>query len=47
MPNYNKFAAFLKFTQFGVMLTFLVTDLVSFYIFFESVLIPMYILIGV
>jgi len=47
MFHYEKLSKFLKFTEIGILFSFFVTDIFIFYIFFESVLIPMYLLIGV
>lgn len=44
--NYKQFIIYLLFTQLFLILSFVVTDLFFFYVSFESVLIPMFIIIG-
>jgi len=45
--NYKQFIVYLLLIELFLILTFLVTNLFFFYVFFESVLIPMFIIIGV
>lgn len=47
ISNYSVIAILLYLTQLGLCLSFVVVDIFFFYIFFESVLIPMYLLIGI
>ena len=43
----GEFAIYLLIIEFLLLLTFLSTDLIFFFVFFESVLIPMFIIIGI
>jgi NADH:ubiquinone oxidoreductase subunit 4 (subunit M) len=45
--NYKTFIIYLLLIELFLAISFLVTNLLFFYVFFESVLIPMFILIGI
>lgn len=45
--NYKQFIIYLFLIELFLVISFLVTNLLFFYVFFESVLIPMFIIIGV
>lgn len=45
--NYKTFIVYLLLIELFLVISFLVTNLLFFYVFFESVLIPMFIIIGV
>jgi NADH-quinone oxidoreductase subunit M len=45
--NASQFIVYLLLIEFFLILSFIITNLFFFYVFFESVLIPMFIMIGV
>ena len=45
--NSNKFLVYLQLVMLLLILTFSTTNILNFYIFFESILIPMFLLIGI
>jgi NADH-quinone oxidoreductase subunit M len=47
ITNYKQFIVYLLLIELFLTLTFLTTNLFFFYVFFEGVLIPMFLIIGV
>jgi NADH-ubiquinone oxidoreductase chain 4 len=45
--NYKQFIIYILLIELFLIVSFLVTNLFFFYVFFESVLIPMFIIIGI